>query len=174
MKSIKIEEHSEQWHKNRKLGLGGSDAAAAIGLNKWKSSYDLWLEKTGQIENNVDNERMYWGTVLEDVVAKEFTSRTGKKVRKTNKMYFSEEHPFMLANIDRKVVGESAILECKTTSAYNNKAWQDGEVPESYLVQVMHYLAVTGYERAYIAVLIGGQRFEYTSVERDEELIEMI
>ncbi len=133
------------------------------------------LEKTGQsYSEDQGNEAAYFGTLLEDMVAKEFEVRTGKKVRRNNFMLQHPEHEFIMANIDRKVVGENALLECKTASAYLAKDWEDDEIPEPYLVQVQHYLGVTGYEKAYIAVLIGGQRFVWKEIERDEELIDMI
>lgn len=80
----------------------------------------------------------------------------------------------MVANIDRKIVGQNAILECKTANQYLLKEWEDEEIPASYLLQVQHYLAVTGADRGYIAVLVGGQKFIWKEVPRDEELIEMI
>jgi putative phage-type endonuclease len=164
----------DEWLEFRKNGIGGSDAAACCGLDKWKSPIALYLEKIGTIENDVDSEAAYFGNVLEDVVAKEFEKRTGKRVRRMNQILQHPEYPFMLANIDRKVVGEDAVLECKTTNEYNKKEWTDDEVPEKYVVQVQHYLAVTGYSKAYFAVLIGGQKFKWYEMPRDEELIKDI
>jgi len=109
---------------------------------------------------------MYWGTVLEAVVAKEFTRRTGLKTRRMNAILQSRKHPFMIANVDRLVVGEPAGLECKTTGLYNADDWHIG-IPEYYYPQVQHYMAVTGYDTWYVAVLIGGQEFKYYKVPRD-------
>ncbi len=164
----------EEWKKARKNGIGGSDAAAIAGLNRFKSPLAVYLEKIGEVDNNVDNEYVYWGSVLEDLVAKEFEKRTGKKVHKVNAILVHPEYPFMIANIDRKVVGEDAILECKTTSAWNAKEWKDDEVPQEYIIQVQHYMAVTGAKKAYIAALIGGNHFEIKEIERDDELIESL
>jgi putative phage-type endonuclease len=166
-----------EWLQYRNLGLGGSDAGIILGVNKWKTPFELFLEKSGQIdikENDNGNEAMYWGNVLEEVVAKEFTARTGKKVRRKNQMLQHDNYPFMMANIDREVVGEKAILECKTTSAYNAKEWEGDEVPASYLIQINHYMAVMGYEKCYIACLIGGNKFVFKEIKRDEELINLI
>jgi len=160
----------EEWIETRQKYIGGSDAAAAAGLNQWKSPYDLWVEKVNGIAEPVDNEAVYWGTVLEDIVAKEFELRTGKKVHRVNQMIVSEEYQFMAANIDRKITGEDALLECKTTNAFNASEWRDN-VPQAYYMQVMHYLAVTGYSKAYIAVLIGGQEYRQFEIERDEKKI---
>ncbi len=164
----------EEWKETRRKGIGGSDVAAIMGLSRFKSAYTLYLEKTGQIKNEVNNEYVHFGTILEEVVAKEFSDQTGKKVHKVNAILIHEKYPWMIANIDRKVVGENAILECKTTSAWNAKEWQNDEVPQEYILQVQHYLAVTGSEYAYIAVLIGGNHFVWKKVERDEELIKEI
>lgn len=164
-----------EWLQERSKGIGGSDAGAILGLNKYRTAFELWLEKTGQVEPvEIDNEAIYWGNEMEAVVAKEFEKRTEKKVRRTNFMYSHPEYPFIKANVDRMVVGESALLECKTASAYLAKEWESDEIPATYLVQVQHYLGVTRKEKGYIAVLIGGNRFIWKEIERDEELINMI
>lgn len=165
----------EDWLKLRQLGIGGSDAAIVLGLSKWKTPFELFLEKTNQVElQESQSEAAYFGSILEDVVAKEFELRTGKKVRRRNQMLQHDEHEFMLANVDRMIVGEDAILECKTASAYLANDWKDDEVPENYIIQVQHYMAVTGTKKAYIAALIGGNRFIWKEIERDDELIEII
>jgi len=170
-----LEMTHEEWLKDRKKGIGGSDVATILGLNKWKSAYQLWLEKTGQIElEQSQSEPAYWGNVLEEVVAKEFTERTGKKVRRRNRVFEHDQYSFLRANIDRDVVGENAILECKTASAYLSKEWLGDEVPLSYLCQVQHYMNVLNAEYCYMAVLIGGQKFIWKKVERDQELINLV
>lgn len=173
--SIKtLEMTYEEWKAARMKGIGGSDAAAAIGVSRWKSPLQLYLEKSGEIEQPEAGEAAYWGNVLEAVVADEFTKRTGKKVQRVNRILIHPEHEHMIANIDRRVVGENAILECKTTGAWNAKEWEGDDIPPEYVIQVMHYLAVTGAEKAYFAVLIGGNRFAWKEIARDEELIAMM
>lgn len=163
------------WLKERQKGIGGSDVGAILGVNKWKTPFQVYIEKTENItEENEQSESAYWGTELEELVAKEFTRRTGKKVRRNNKHLVHKEYPFIVANIDRRIVGENAILECKTTSSYNSKEWENEEVPASYLLQCQHYMVVTGAEKCYIACLIGGQRFVHYELHRDEELINLI
>lgn len=160
-----------EWLLLRRNGIGGSDAAAILGMNPWKSPMDVWLEKTGEFtRDEEENEQMYWGTVLEAVVAEEFTRRTGVKTRRRNAILRSRKHPFMIANVDRLVVGEPAGLECKTTGLYNVDDWRIG-IPEYYFPQVQHYMAVTGYPVWYVAVLIGGQEFKYYKVPRDDGFI---
>lgn len=168
---------SEEWLKLRRNSIGGSDAGAILGFNKYESPYSLYCKKVYPEtfeEDLSDNEAIHFGNVLEDVVAKEFSERTGKKVRKHNKMMYHEEYDFISANVDRVVIGEKALLECKTANQYKESEWKDGNVPASYMAQCYHYLAVTGLEKAYIAVLIGGQKFVWTEIERDDEVINEI
>ncbi|ASF27811.1 hypothetical protein WV34_03060 [Bacillus amyloliquefaciens] len=167
----------DEWLLERRKGIGGSDASVILGLNKWRTAFELWLDKTGQVPiSESASEAAYFGSILEDIVAKEFEVRSGKKVRRKKSMLKHPEHDFILANVDRMIVGEKAILECKTTSAYNLKEWEDNEIPDSYIVQVQHYLGVLGpeYKKAYFAVLIGGNKFVWKEIERDDELIAMI
>lgn len=169
---IKAETHAE-WLELRTKGLGGSDIGTALGFNSFKSPYQLWAEKTGLIEPEdiSDKVAIQIGNELEDLVARMFTQETGLEVRKDNKTYYHDDHPFLLANIDRKIVGQKALLECKTTSVYNEASWDDDEVPASYLLQVQHYLNVLDFDKAYIAVLIGNHRFVWKEIERDNDLI---
>ncbi|BBP45102.1 endonuclease [Thiosulfatimonas sediminis] len=163
------------WLKYRGLGIGASDAAAACGLNPFKSQLELWMEKTGRIEPSQpsDNEDspLLWGTVLEPIVAEHYAKRTGSKVRRVNAILQHADYPWMLANLDREVQGgEVPLLECKTTGAYGAKHWSEG-VPEYVQLQVQHQLAVTGFEAADVAVLIAGQELQIHRIERDEDLI---
>lgn len=163
------------WLKERQKGIGGSDVGAILGINKWKTPFQIYIEKTEEItEVQEQSEAAYWGDMFEDVVAKEFSKITGKKVRRDKRHFKHKDYPFMVANIDRKIVGENAILECKTANQYLAKEWDGDEIPASYLCQVQHYLAVTGAEKGYIAVLVGGQKFIWKEIDRDEELINMI
>lgn len=166
-----LEMDRDQWLEHRRRGIGGSDAAAIAGLNPWKSPIEVYLEKIGEMPEQEDNEAMYWGRVLEDVVAKEFTERTGKRVRRRNAILHHPKYEFMIANVDRLVVGEKVGLECKTVSEYGKDNWEDDKVPDYYILQCQHYMAVTGYKGWWIAALIGGNKFIYKYIERDEEII---
>lgn len=163
-----------EWLKVRKLGLGGSDMAAVLGVSKWASPIDVWLDKTSDKIDEKESEAMYWGTVLEDVVAKEFERRTGMKVRNNNFTLQSEEYHYLLANIDREIVGVDAGLECKTANAFKADEWKDDNVPDNYYVQCQHYMAVTGKSRWWIAALIGGNTFVYKEIPRNDEVIQAI
>ena len=168
----------DQWLDIRRSGIGSSDAAAAVGLNPYKSQLELWMEKTGrggalpQVDPNDEASPMYWGTLLEPIVAAHYTKRTGNRVRKVNAVLQHPQHPWMLANLDREVMGspEVAILECKTAGLNGARLWKEG-VPEYVHLQVMHQLAVTGKQAADVAVLICGQELQVHRIERDEEMI---
>ena len=166
----------EEWLDCRRLGIGGSDASIVCGINKYKSPIELFMEKTGQMPYQEAGEAAYWGTQLESLVRNEFTKRTGIEVIPVNQILQSESHDFMLANIDglcqHPIFGD-CIFEAKTASAYLSGEWSDN-IPDAYILQVQHYMAVTGFKGAYIAVLIGGNTFKWKFVERDEELISML
>ena len=170
----------EDWLAVRKQGIGSSDAAAAVGLNPYKSQLELWLEKTGRdtslpkLDPQDEDSPAYWGNILEPIVATHYSKRSGHRVRRVNAVL---QHPdpklaWMLANIDREVIGapEVQILECKTAGINGARLWKEG-VPEYVQLQVMHQLAVTGKQAADVAVLLGGQHLEVHHIERDESMI---
>lgn len=172
----------QEWLEARKLGIGGSDAAAICGVCKkdsngqpYKTEITVYMDKTGQMpQNDEPSEAAYWGNALEDVVAKEFGRRTGIKTKRLNAIVAHPKHDFIIGNIDRLITGEKALLECKTTNAFMLKEWDEDKVPDEYIVQCQHYLAVTGLQKAYIAVLIGGQKFVWKVVERNDPMIDSI
>ena len=170
----------EEWLVVRKQGIGSSDAAAAVGLNPYKSQLELWLEKTGRdtslpkLDPQDEDSPAYWGNILEPIVAAHYSRRSGHRVRRINAVL---QHPepqlkWMLANIDHEVIGapEVQILECKTAGINGARLWKEG-VPEYVQLQVMHQLAVTGKQAADVAVLLGGQHLEVHRIERDESMI---
>lgn len=164
----------DEWLKARKLGLGGSDMAAVLGLSPWRSPIDVWLDKTSDTVEEKESEPMYWGNVLEEVVAQEFAKRSGYKVRNNNFTLQSEEYPYLLANIDREIVGLDAGLECKTANAFKANEWDGDNVPDAYYIQCQHYMAVTGKSSWWIACLVGGNTFYYKEIKRNEEVIKAI
>lgn len=171
----------EQWLQVRRGGVGSSDAAAAVGLSPHKSQLQLWMEKTGRAgmlpatETDDDMSPTYWGALLEPIVAAHYTRRTGNRVRRVNAVLQHPLFPWMLANIDREVMGapDVQILECKTAGIHGASLWRDG-VPEYVQLQVMHQLAVTGKQAADVAVLIGGQELQIYRIERDEAMINQL
>ena len=165
----------KKWLAARREGIGGSDASIIVGLNRWKSPFQLWLEKTGkaEAEDLSGNEYVYWGKVLEEAVANRFCELTGKKVQRRGLLQM-DDHPYIRASVDRMVVGENAGLECKTCNGFAAKEWEDDEVPAAYYVQCQHYMMVTGCERWYIAVLIGGNHFVWKEIPRNDDEIDLL
>lgn len=161
----------EKWLEYRRGGIGGSDAAVVLGLNTFRSRLELYSDKLGMLPEKEDTEMMRTGRDLEQYVADRFCEATGKRVRKNNFLYRSASRPCMIADVDREIVGENAGLECKTTNAYNKTDFENGEVPLPYYVQCMHYMAVMGYDRMYLAVLILGKGFYWFVIERSESEI---
>ena len=163
----------EEWLRWRTKGIGGSDVSVIAGVNPFRSIFQLWLEKTGQVEpEETENDNTHFGNVLEPVVKREFSKRTGLKVRAKRALLQSEEYPFMLADLDGVVYenGKMNLFEAKTASAYKQEIWEKG-IPEEYVLQVQHYMAVTGAEKTYLAALVGGNRFYWKVVRRDEQKI---
>ena len=164
----------EEWLALRKqLGVGGSEAGAVIGMNPYKSAYTLWAEKTGRVAEFEGNLITEVGSYLEAFVAELFERETGKKVRRKNKILVNDAYPFAFADVDRLVVGEKALLEIKTTNSVPimKQLHNSSEFPEAYYAQVVHYLAVSGLEKAYLAVLINCREFKVFELERDEDEI---
>ena len=161
-------DNRDQWLEMRRKGIGGSDCAAILGLNPYSSSLAVYADKKGLIPDREDTEAMREGRDLEEYVAKRWEEKTGKKVQRINAMLFNETYPWAIANLDRKVVGERSLLEIKTTSAWNKTDFANGEVPPTYYCQVQHYLAVSGYEKAYLAVLVLNKAFYTFEIERND------
>lgn len=174
-------EEREAWLKERRQGLGGSDAAAVLGLSPWRTPVQVWLDKTGRAQPQEETEAMRIGTELEDYVARSYERETGRIVRRYNTMLHDG---CLLGNLDRLVVPEGALvaahqkeirtdtlLECKTSS----REWEDG-VPVYYQTQVQHYMGLVPCLRfADVAVLfLGRKHFEIYRVERDQGVIDHI
>lgn len=181
----------DAWLAERRKGLGGSDVAAMLGLSKYKTPYQLWLDKTGRETDDQTSEPAYWGNVLEDVVAREFAKRNGVKIQRVNGLIKHPALEFAFANIDRAVVNPAIsgtvrikdgglttdqILECKTASGWLEKLWGDDveSIPDYYLTQCQWYLGNTQAEICHLAVLIGGQKFKQYQIARDDELIKIL
>ena len=160
----------EEWLKERRKSIGGSDVGAILGLNKYRSAFGVWAEKTGRLPESPDNEAMRQGRDLEGYVAQRFVERSGKKVERCNYLLRNPQYPYLHANIDRRVLGEKAGLECKTASALAMKQYTGGQFPESYYAQCVSYLAVTGWQRWYLAALVLNKAFfiyQLTTLEDD-------
>lgn len=170
---------TQQQLQNRRNGIGASDAAAILGIDPWKTPLEVFLDKVGIAEETKVEfgTPLYWGNILEDSVARAYSDCTGEILRKSLVTLIHPGHHFIMCHLDRKIEGKRKILECKTSHMAMGDKWGDvgtEHAPLNYIVQVQHQMAVTGYEEADIAVLIGGSIFRYYTIKRDEEIITKI
>jgi putative phage-type endonuclease len=163
------------WLEYRHKGIGGSDAAAVLGLSPFCTTRDLYYDKAG-IKPAIEEEQNWVakevGHLLEDLVARIFSRKTGLRVYAVKKMFSHPDHPFMLADVDFFVEmpdGSTGILECKTTNYNAQEKWADGTVPVNYELQGRHYMAVMNINTVFFACLWGNNEneFAYRHMERD-------
>ena len=185
---------NQDFTANRTKYLGGSDIGAILGFSKYRTALDVWLEKTARVVNKVDNLPMRFGSFAESFVASEYAAQTRFALVHSETGVVHPQHPFMVGHIDRYVFESSDdidgelfhgdgsctaahLLECKTASPFNQSDWGElgtDEVPMSYLVQCLWYLAITNLERCDVAVLFGNSDFRLYEVYRDQELEDLI
>lgn len=161
----------EDWLESRKVGIGGSDAAKVLGLSRWGGPLSVYMEKMGLAADIEAGEAAYWGNQMEDIVAKEFAKREGLRVRRQNKIFRHPDHPWMIANIDRAIIGQNKGLECKTASAYFLQEWEGDNLPDAYYCQIQHYIEVMGWDSCWVAALVGGNKFIHKEVARNRDFI---
>ncbi len=186
--------NNHDFTRDRTQYLGGSDIGAILGFSKYRTALDIWLEKTGRVVNTVDNLPVRFGSFAESFVASEYASQTGYVLVHSEQGVVHPQYPFMVGHIDRFVFesdedvnGEpfhadgscaaTHLLECKTASPFNQSDWGElgtDEVPMSYLVQCLWYLAITNLDRCDVAVLFGNHDFRIYEVYRDKELEDLI
>ena len=167
--------HTE-WLKMRKHGIGGSDAAAVCGLNRWRGPLDVYLDKTSDKIEEKETPAIYWGNVMEPVLRTEFAKRSGLVVEEVPFLFNSREYPFMIANIDgiaREKDGSVSLIEIKTANGFAVKDWDNG-LPQEYYLQIQHYMSVLDLAKSYVVVLIGGNDFRIEEIPRDDETIQTI
>jgi putative phage-type endonuclease len=173
-KSMSINE----WRQARMKGIGSSDCAAVLGLSKYRTPLDVYLEKIGEKPEQEENLKMQFGLEAEPIVARMFEQKTGLTVRNDFKIRLHPVYPFLIANLDRTIIKNNnngvGILEIKTTSEAYQNTWE-GEIPLEYYLQIQHQMMVTEYTYGYFAILIFGftgiKDFEVIRVERDDDFI---
>lgn len=158
----------DEWLTLRRSGIGGSDAAAVLGLHPYRGRFAVYADKLGAERTEDDTEAMRQGRDLEAYVARRFSETSGLRLRREYGMLRSVAHPCMVADIDRRIIGESAGLECKTSRDLRLTRYRNGEYPLEYYTQCLHYLAVTGWARWYLAVLVYGTDLLVFTIERDD------
>jgi len=174
-------ENREEWLKQRLPGIGGSEAAAVLGVCPWKSPLSLYSEKIGLVDgNDRPSERMKWGLLLEDPIAARYQEETGRKVIDPGPftIYRSNQFDFMQCSVDRVIEDASAasplgILEIKNVAGFKLKDWLT-DPPIHYQIQLQHSLIVTGRTWGSFAVLFGGQEFGYIDVTRNDNFCDYL
>lgn len=168
---------SEEFLEERKTGIGGSDAGVILGLSHFKTPLDLAEVKLGKVAPFEGNRFTEAGNRLEDVIAHWYADETGTKVARANQTFRLKDHPFIMAHIDRRVLNQRKVLECKSADKWTISKWGDpwtDDVPDSYFIQVQHYLMFPNWDTADLAALIGGNDFRIYNINPDEELHDMI
>lgn len=156
-----------EWVEARRSGIGGSDAGSVIGMNPYGSPYTVYYDKTTPNSQKEVSENMRQGTDLEEYVARRFCEETGKKVKRFDWILRSKANPFMIADVDRMIVGENAILECKTTLNRDNYSFVGDDIPAYWKAQCLHYMSVTGAQKVYLSVLVFGTGFHVVEIDRE-------
>ena len=164
----------DEWLKLRKCSIGGSDSATCVNMNPYSDLLTLYANKKGLSKDKETNEAMRLGTDLEAYVAERFTEKTGKKVRNDFFMYADDEYDYITANIDRRIVGENACLECKTMGSFSGYNLETGEIPSHYFCQCQHYMMVLGFNMVYLAILVLQRGLYVIEVKRDDDFIKSL
>jgi putative phage-type endonuclease len=161
-----------EWLADRQTGIGGSDIAAILGLSKWRTPLDVYLDKRGESAPQDENEAMHWGNVHEAAIRSHYEAVTGRTV--TVPGMIRGEATYQIANVDG-ITNDGRVLEIKT-ARYPDGWGEPGtdQVPVAYLLQVQWYMLVTDIPVADVAVLIGGNEFRLYEVPADPELQEMM
>jgi len=183
LSTVKQEDDETAWLAARTHGLGGSDIGAICGVSPFSSARQIYLKKTGQYDDalnggSASTERMHFGHMLEPVVANEYALRTGEHIAVCDATLVHKDFPWALANVDRLILDDEGapigILECKTTSEYNNDEWENGDILTSYQYQLNWYMWILGIKKGAFACLVGGNKFYSYDVFRDDELLKNV
>lgn len=160
-------------------GIGGSEAAAVLGVHPWISPLALYLRKLKQMPEQESSPRMQWGLDLEDAVATYYERETGRMTIKPPSftIYRSQDHPFMQATIDRLIEPIDkrgrGVLQIKTAGPGQISDWQE-EIPVYIQVQIQHEMLVTGNAWGSLAVFFGDYRDLIVDVERNDRFCNML
>ena len=166
-----------QWLEERRRGIGGTDVSGILGVSPWASPYDVWLQKVGRAPRSVTTGPMWWGLALEDIIARGYMEKTGRKVWNPKKFIVHERYPVLIGSPDRLVLGEGRGLEIKTASAHAAREWGEewtDNIHPVYLLQCLHYLSITGFRCWDVATLIGGNDLRFFTVRRSTAVEERV
>ena len=166
---------TEKQVKERVNYLGGGDAAAILGLSRYRTALGVWAAKTNQIAHKDISQELpvKLGNMLEEAVSQLFTEETGKQLKTLKDTIFHPKYKMLGGNLDRELIDENAFFEAKTTNSFKQSEWEEeGEIPIEYQIQCHHYLAISGYNRAYIGCLIGNRKFVWRVIKRNQKLLD--
>lgn len=164
----------DEWLKLRKCSIGGSDSATCVNMNPYSDLLTLYADKKGLSSEKETSEAMRLGTDLEQYVAERFREKTGKKFRNDFFMYADDDYDFITANIDRRIVGENAGLECKVMGSFHGYNFENGDIPSHYYCQCQHYMSVMGFDMVYLAILVLQRGLYVIEVKRDDDFIKSL
>jgi putative phage-type endonuclease len=170
-----------EWLAARAGGIGASDAAAVLGASPWKSPFKLFCEKIGLVNASAEEtEAMEWGNLLEPLIAEKYERETQRSLIDHGRftLHVNDARPFLFATLDREILQREqrstpGVLEIKTTGIFHAEEWAE-EPPLVYQIQLQHQMAVMGWAWGSLAVLIGGQRFLWTDIERNDRFIAIL
>ena len=174
---------NQDFSVDRSKYIGGSDIGAILGLSRFKTPLEVWMEKTGKEVQKKDSLPLRFGSFAEDFVAREYSRATGFDLLHDESIYLHPQHSYMSAHIDRFVLGDqdalrpNRILECKTANPFSSGDWGEigsDEVPMGYLCQCIWYMAITGIDKTDLAVLFGNSDFRIYEIARDQGLEELV
>lgn len=177
MAEAAVDRGRAMWLEERRAGLGGTDAAAILGLSPWANPLQVWLEKRGEGVPRPDSEAMYWGRALEDPIARRYMEVTGRRVWNPERVYRHKEHPMLIGTPDRLSLDDARGLEVKTASDRFAHEWGEpgtDAIPQHYVVQCLHYMSVVDVDLWDVAVLIGASDFRVYTIRRNRDLEQAI
>lgn len=162
---------------DRKTGIGGTDMSAIVGMNPWRSAFDVWAEKTGQLPDFAETERMAWGRRIQRAIAEGYSEITGRKHEWLDQTRRSEKRPWQIWTPDAVIVGEPRLLDCKNVGIDQSGEWgEEGteEVPDHIVIQAQWYMHAGSFELFDVAALFGGNNLKVYTLQRDTEFQEIL
>jgi putative phage-type endonuclease len=172
-----------QFHEERQTGIGGSDIGKICGVSQWGTAFDVYTRLTTPIDDQPPpkdaSEAMIWGNILEPVVVQHFVSLMGARVKVDLPLMRSTVDKHLIAHLDGLELAPTgdtpiAVVEAKTCGAFAaRKFGREGsaQIPEDYVLQCQQNMFIADQELCHVPLLVGGQRFVYYAVERDDGMI---
>lgn len=167
----------ERWLKERKAGIGASEAAAVLGLDPRRSPLQVWLDKTGRLEEpNKENELLAFGKDVEPALARAYERATGRVVNLNSEVWHHPKYEEVLCTPDALTDNSSRLVQFKWETRWSDKFGDPGsdQVPDAYMIQCAHEMAVVGFEWNDLSTMHAGPPIRIYPLHRDRELEEII